>query len=316
MKGRDQGIFQRGAIILHPMHEGKDIHTYSEESTDNIKIAFYLNLGFTVLEIAGGIAANSLAIIADALHDLGDSFSLGLSWYFEGYSKKGNDRTFSYGYRRFSLLGALTSAAVLVIGSIFILAEALPRIMHPQVSHAGGMFVLAVIGVAVNGFAFLRLRGGKTLNTRIIAWHLLEDVLGWLAVLIVSVTLFFKKLYVLDPVLSVLVTSYVLYNVVKNLRATVFLFLQAVPEGLDIQDIEERLRTVASVESLHHTHLWSLDGEHHVLTTHVVVDPHATKEDVLKVKCDINGIAEELKITHTTVEIEYQEEECRMKEKI
>ena len=181
MKRRDQEIVQRTAFFLHPVHEGKDIHTHPEESTDNIKIAFYLNLGFTVLEIAGGIAANSLAIIADALHDLGDSFSLGLSWYFEGYSKKGNDRTFSYGYRRFSLLGALTSAAVLVIGSIFILAEALPRIMHPQVSHAGGMFVLAVIGVAVNGFAFLRLRGGKTLNTRIIAWHLLEDVLGWLS---------------------------------------------------------------------------------------------------------------------------------------
>jgi cobalt-zinc-cadmium efflux system protein len=295
---------------------GNDMHTHSEDGSVNIKIAFYLNLGFTILEIAGGIAANSLAIIADALHDLGDSFSLGLSWYFEKYSKKGNDSTFSYGYRRFSLLGALTNAALLIIGSIFILAEALPRIMHPQESSAGGMFVLAVIGVAVNGFAFLRLRGGKTLNTRIIAWHLLEDVLGWMAVLIVSVTLFFKKLYVLDPVLSILVTSYVLYNVVKNLRATVFLFLQAVPEGLDINAIEERLLTVPRVESLHHTHLWSLDGEHHVLTTHVVVDPHSTKEDVLNVKCDINGIAEELKITHTTVEIEYQEEECRMKKKL
>jgi cobalt-zinc-cadmium efflux system protein len=240
---------------------------------------------------------------------------LGLSWYFEGYSRKGKDSTFSYGYRRFSLLGALASAAVLVIGSIFILAEALPRIINPQESHAVGMFALAVIGVAVNGIAFMKLRGGKTINTRVIAWHLLEDVLGWLAVLIVSVTLFFKKIYVLDPVLSILVTSYVLYNVVKNLRATVFLFLQAVPEGLDILNIEERLRRVTGVDSIHHTHLWSLDGERHVLTAHVVVQPSATKGDVVQVKCDINDIAEEMKIAHTTVEIEYQEEVCRMKER-
>lgn len=286
---------------------------HRHDSVNNIRLAFFLNLAFTFLEIAGGMMTNSLAIIADALHDLGDSFSLGLSWYLEAYSKKKNDRTFSYGYHRFSLLGALINAVVLIVGSLFILSEAVPRLLHPEHSHAPGMLMLAIIGIVVNGIAVIRLRRGEgSLNTQVVAWHLLEDVLGWVAVLVVSITLLFRDIHLLDPLLSIIITLYVLYNVVGNLKRTVLLFLQAVPRDVNIGDVEAALRGIDKVRSIHHTHVWSLDGYHHVLTSHIVVACDIERKDIRRIKSAVGEIAARKNIEHTTLEIEYEGEICSM----
>jgi cobalt-zinc-cadmium efflux system protein len=289
-------------------------HTYSHDSTSNIKVAFFLNLSFTILEIIGGLWTNSIAIVADALHDLGDSFSLGLAWYLDRYAKKGRDRKYSYGYRRFSLLGALANTIVLIAGGLFVLSEAVPRIIRPEPANAAGMVIFAIAGIVINGLAVLRVRGGKSLNVQIVTWHLLEDVLGWVAVLVVSIILLFRDIFILDAVLSILITLYVLYNVVGNLRKTVALFLQAVPEEIDIGDIETKLLAIDKVQSTHHTHVWSLDGEHHVLTTHVVVNDRSTKEDILQVKGAVIALVENMDCEHVTIDIEYENEDCRMKE--
>jgi cobalt-zinc-cadmium efflux system protein len=293
-------------------HPHSHNHTHEHNSTGDIRVAFFLNLGFTLLEIVGGLLTNSLAILSDSLHDLGDSFSLGLSWFLDSYSKKGQDRRYSYGYRRFSLLGALVNTLVLIGGSVFILAEAIPRLMQPEPANAGGMVLFALVGIAVNGLAALRVKRNSSLNAQVVAWHLLEDVLGWAAVLVVSVVLLFTQFYLLDPLLSVLITLYVLWNVIRNLKRTLALFLQAVPENFDVEEIEARLIAFASVKSVHHTHVWSLDGEHHVLTTHVVVDPRTSREEVLQLKREINHLTEHMDFTHTTLEIEYEDEDCRM----
>ena len=150
----------------------------------NIKVAFFLNFGFAIIEIIGGFLTNSVAILSDAVHDLGDSLSLGLAWYFQKYSRKKSDSTYTYGYRRFSLVGALANSLVLIVGSILILTEAIPRIFNPQQAHPQGMMMLAVLGIAVNGVAMLRLRRGKSLNEKVVSLHLMEDVLGWIAVLV------------------------------------------------------------------------------------------------------------------------------------
>ncbi len=288
-------------------------HSHSHDNTGNIKIAFFLNLSFTILEIIGGFWTNSIAIVADALHDLGDSFSLGLAWFLDSYSKKGRDRKFSYGYRRFSLLGALANTVILIIGGFFVLSEAVPRIIQPEPANAAGMVIFAIAGIIINGLAVLRVRGGKSLNVQIVTWHLLEDVLGWVAVLIVSIILLFKEIYILDAILSALITLYVLYNVIGNLRKTVALFLQAVPEEIDMYEMETKLLTIHNVQSIHHTHIWSLDGEHHVLTTHVVVNDESTKEEILQVKRAVIALIENMDCEHTTIEIEYESEDCRMK---
>ncbi len=288
-------------------------HKHTPGSTSSIKAAFFLNLCFTVIEVIGGIWTNSLAILADSLHDLGDSFSLGLSWYLDKYSKKKKDKRYSYGYRRFSLLGALVNTIVLIAGSLFVLSEAIPRLFQPEHSNAQGMALLAVVGIIVNGIAVLRVKGSKTLNARVIAWHLLEDVLGWAAVLAVSIILLFKDIHILDPILSILIMLYILFNVIGNLKKTLSLFLQAVPEDIDVDKIEGELLSINKVQSIHHTHVWSLDGENHVLTMHVVVDNNTSKNEVLRIKGEIDEITESINFEHSTVEIEYENEYCRMK---
>jgi cobalt-zinc-cadmium efflux system protein len=293
-------------------HNHVDTHTPTG-STNSIKVAFLLNLGITLLEIVGGLWTNSLAILSDAVHDLGDSLSLGLSWYLAKVSDRGNDHKFSYGYRRYSLLGALINTLILIFGGVFVLSQAIPRLLHPEPIHAPGMVLFAVVGILINGAAVLRLRGQKDLNARVAALHLLEDVLGWAAVLVVSIILLFKDIPILDPALSIMITVYVLYNVIANLKKTLSLFLQGVPEGIEIQSVEDHLLALEQVQSLHHTHIWSLDGAHHVLTTHVVVDDGSSREDILQLKKTIKEYAREIHIEHVTVEVEYEEEDCHMK---
>jgi cobalt-zinc-cadmium efflux system protein len=289
---------------------------HDHDSTGNIRIAFFLNISFALLEIAGGFWTNSMAILSDALHDLGDAFSLGLAWFFDNRSKKTSDHKYSFGYRRFSLLGALVNSLVLILGSLFILSRAIPRLLNPEESNAAGMALFAVVGIAVNGVAVLRVKGGKSLNERVVAWHLLEDVLGWAAVLVISIVLLFKDVKILDPLLSVVITLYVLYSVAKNFRKTISLFLQGVPEEVDITSLEADILSLDNVESVHHTHVWSLDGAHHVLTTHVVVENDTPRAEIVSLKCAIMELVENLDIEHTTIEVEYIGESCNLREKV
>jgi cobalt-zinc-cadmium efflux system protein len=176
------------------------------------------------------------------------------------------------------------------------------------------MLMLAVLGIAVNGAAALRMRGARGMNSQLIAWHLLEDVLGWVAVLIVAVSLLVTDIEILDPLLSILITSYVLYNVFRNLRKTIAIFLQAAPADVDVHAIEHRLEAIPHVLSTHHTHAWSLDGEHHVLTTHLVVPAGASKAEIVQVKCEALRLFQQIDLEHTTIEVEYEDEDCRMRE--
>jgi cobalt-zinc-cadmium efflux system protein len=286
-------------------------HTHHNTS-DNIRVAFFLNFVFTLVEFVGGALTNSLAIMSDALHDLGDSVSLGLAWYLENKSNKGATHRFTYGYRRLSLLGALINTIILISGSLFILAKAVPRILHPEATDARGMLLFAILGIAVNGVAALRLSRSESMNARVATWHLLEDALGWVAVLVVSIVLLFVDLFILDPILSVLITLYILYNVIRNLHKTLSLFLQAVPDTVDVNQIEIDLQHVPHVISTHHTHVWSLDGEHHVLTTHVVVESGLNRESVCDIKEHIRQIIASNAIEHITIDIEYEDEPCIM----
>jgi cobalt-zinc-cadmium efflux system protein len=292
----------------------KHSHTHPLQNTRNIRFVFFLNLIFTLIEIAGGIWTNSVAILSDALHDLGDSLSLGLAWYLEKYSQKEKDKKYSYGYRRFSMLGALINTIILIVGSLIILSEAIPRIIRPEQADANGMALLALGGILVNGIAALRLSKSRSLNARMVAWHLLEDVLGWIAVLIVGIILIFKKIYILDPILSVLITSYVLFNVVRNLNKTLVLFMQAVPEGIDVSALEANILAIEKVKSIHHLHVWSLDGEHNVLTSHVVIESESTIADVQRVRKEINALVAGMDFEHTAIQVECEGEACRMKE--
>ena len=286
-------------------------HNHVDASSNRIGWAFFLNFGFTIIEFIGGVMTNSTAIMADAVHDLGDSLSIGLAWLLNRLSHKKSDNQFSYGYRRFSLLGALINALILVAGSIWVLSAAIPRLKDPQMPVTEGMFALAIFGILVNGFAAYKLSSGTTLNERILNWHLLEDVLGWVAVLIVSIVLMFVEWPILDPILSIAFTLFILFNVAKNLFATLKLFLQASPDKKMHDEILERLKSIEHITDVHHLHFWSLDGEHHVLTAHLTLDESFTIKDHSKIKAEVAEILGEYELEHTTIEFEFPEESCR-----
>lgn len=285
-------------------------HDHQHHEGNNLKIAFFLNLAFTVFEIIGGFYTNSIAIISDAVHDLGDSLSLGTAWYLENKSKQKADENFSFGYARFSLLGALINSLVLLAGSFYVISEALNRFMAPEDVHAQGMVFFALVGVAVNGYAAWKLSSGKSLNERVASWHLLEDVLGWLAVLVVAIILYFKNIPYLDPALSILITLYILWNVIKRLRETLFIFLQGRPADVNASEIESRLLKIDGVDSIHHTHIWSLEGQHHVFTTHVRLKNITSINQIVEIKNNIKEVLGNYPFKHYNIETELDDETC------
>jgi cobalt-zinc-cadmium efflux system protein len=282
-------------------------------SSNRIGWAFFLNLGFTIIEFIGGWLTNSTAIMSDAVHDLGDTLSIGSAWVLNKLGKKQANNEFSYGFRRLSLFGALLNGLVLIIGSIWVMTEAIPRLFNPVMPEAEGMLLLAIFGICVNGFAAYKLSGGETLNERILNWHLLEDVLGWVAVLIVSIVLMFAEAPMLDPLLSIAFTLFILVNVARNLWTTLKLFAQSTPDAGLSGKVKQTLLALNFVKDLHHFHLWSLDGESHVLTVHLTLKQRLDCQQQIDFKEEIKHQLEEFKLEHTTIEFESPDEACRDK---
>lgn len=290
-------------------------HTHDHSSdVKNIKAAFFLNLLFTIVEIIGGLYVNSMAILSDAVHDLGDSLSLGFSWYFQKLSKKGRDKTFSYGYKRFSVLGAIINSIVLVAGSLLILAEAVPRLWQPVQPDAQGMLLLSILGIIINGAAVLKMKKGESINEKVVSLHLLEDVLGWVAVLIGSIVMIFYDVPILDPLLSLFIAGFIMYNVVKNLKASFKIILQANPQELNQEAIKEKVLTVPKVKSVHDLHSWTMDGNYHIMSIHIVLEKGITMGEQMEVKSKVREVMGQLAIDHVTIEVDCVEEPCELED--
>ena len=284
---------------------------HHDHSNERIGWAFFLNVCFTVIEFIGGLLTNSTAILADAVHDLGDSLSIGLAWLLNRISSKPANSKFSYGYQRFGLMGALINSLVLIAGSVWVMSEAIPKLFEPEMPNVEGMILLAILGVTVNGIAAYKLSKGSTLNERVLNWHLIEDVLGWVAVLIVSIVLWFYPWPILDPLLSIAFTIFILVNVVRTLRETVTIFLQAVPDKTLSGELYQQLGSVEGVEGVHHLHLWSLDGEHHVMTAHLLISNETNSNQQVLLKKQLAEKLSSFNLAHTTIEFEFTDEGCR-----
>ncbi len=297
----------------HSSHDHDALHHAHHRAVKNIQFAFALNLAFTIFEIAGGLLTNSMAVLSDALHDLGDSLTLGLSIVMEKISHRKRDRIFSYGYRRFSLLAAFVSGLVLVAGSALILFFAAERFTQPAQVHADGMIVMAIVGIVFNGIAALRLRSGRSMNESFLAWHLLEDVLGWTAILVGGILMHFLRISWIDPALSILFTLFTLFNVIKIFKRTTMIFLQSVPLSVDVHTLEKSLMSLKGIQSVHDTHLWTMDGEYNIFTTHVVVGASLPEKSIKNIKSQVRSIIHEHSIQHATIEIERPDEACDLK---
>lgn len=269
-----------------------------------MKWALALNLCFALIELVGGILTNSVAILSDALHDFGDAIAMLSAILLEKYSHKASNDKFSYGYRRFSTLGAVITGMILIIGSVIIVIEAVPRLINPQQPHADGMIWLAVFGVAVNGYAAYRVSKGGSLNERMLMWHMIEDVLGWVLVLIGAITMKFFDIPQLDAGLAIVLALWILFNVFKNLSEAFRVFLMASPSAISGAEVEQEIKDLPDVEEVHHAHLWSLDGENHVFTAHVVLKATMTPIEVQAIKETIKKLTREYGIIEATIETE------------
>ena len=275
------------------------------KSEKNILIAFILNLFFSIFEFIGGTITNSVAIISDSIHDIGDSLSIGISYFLEKKSKKKPDNEYTYGYVRYSVIGSIITTTILIVGSILVIYNAIKRLINPVDINYNGMIIFAIIGTLVNFLAAYFTKDGHSLNQKTVNLHMLEDVLGWLVVLIGAIIMRFTDIKIIDPILSILVALFIFINAIKNLKTIIDIFLEKTPSNINIEHLKEHLLKIKGVEDIHHIHIWSIDGYNNYATLHVV-----TIKNNIKKK---EKIREELKkhgISHVTIEIEGLDEIC------
>lgn len=280
---------------------------------ENIKLAFFLNLGFSIFEIIGGFLTNSVSIFSDAIHDFGDSLAIGISYILENISVKESDKKYTYGYKRYSVLGAFITSVILLVGSLIVFFNAFLRLINPVDIKLTGMFLFAIFGIIINGYAAYKTSKSVNLNEKSVNLHMLEDVLGWIAVFIGTLLIKITGLTVIDPLLSILISIIVGFKAIKNVWDSVSVFLEKVPDSINIDDIKEIVQKVDQIKDVHHMHVWSMDGENIFLTMHVLVNKNMTKKNYEIVKHEIKKILEEKGIQHSTIEIEYEnceEEGC------
>ena len=276
-----------------------------------IFIAFILNLAFSIFEFVGGMITGSVAILSDAVHDIGDAASIGVSFFFEKKSKKQPDGQYTYGYARYSVIGGVITTLILLVGSVLVIYNAIGRIINPVDIKYEGMIIFAIVGVCVNFLAALFTHGGGSINQRAVNLHMLEDVLGWIVVLVgalsmwVADTFFDVDIRIIDPIMSICVATFIFVNAFRTLKESIDLFLEKTPHGVDVEEIKEHVSEIDGIIDVHHIHVWSMDGRNNYATMHVVAtgDAKEIKEQVRK-ELSEHGIG------HVTLELEAECEEC------
>lgn len=296
----------------HHTHHSVDGHHHHEHRHEkDLKTAFLLNFIFTIIEFVGGFLSGSMAILTDAVHDLGDTLAIGSALFFEKKSRKGRDNTYSYGYGRYSPMAAFINGLILISGSVIMLSHAIPALLKPAPVNTPVMLVVAVVGVIFNGLAVWKLHAGHhhahhSHNKQVVRLHLLEDTLGWMAVLLGSIIIYFTEWYIVDPILSILIALFILYNALKGLRATASILLQAIPDQEKMEKLKTRLAQIPGVENVHDLHYWTLDGNYDVLTVHLKPQEKSDATSWQIIQDEACGILREFQVSHYTVQIDFE----------
>ena len=281
-------------------------HEHNHKTEENILIAFILNISFSIFEIIGGIITGSIAIISDAIHDAGDAISIGISYFLERKSNKKSDKNYTFGYRRYSIIGALISTCILLIGTFIVIYNAIGRLFNPVDINYNGMIIIAIVGVIINFLAAYCTREGDSLNQHAVNLHMLEDVLGWVVVLIGSIVIKITNFVYLDSIMSIGISIYLIIESIKNLKKIMNILLIKIPEGITVEEVKEKIIKIKEVKDVHHVHIWTIDGEKNYATIHVVADKNIKEEIREKLK--------EIGIHNVTIELETSKEKCNHKE--
>ena len=264
-------------------------------------LAFFLNLSFAIVEfIAGGVFSSS-AVLADSVHDLGDAIAIGISALLESISNRKEDSHYTLGYKRFSLLGAMVTAVILMTGSALVILENLTKLFHPQPVNDEGILWLGIIAVSINVLASLVIRKGQTQNESILSLHFLEDTLGWVAVILMAIVLRFTDWYILDPLLSLAISIFILFKAIPRFWSTLKIFLDAVPEGVETSDLEKDLEALPNVNSVNQLSIWSMDGLENNAIVHICIKDW---EQMMETKEVVRQCLEERGVQNITIEVD------------
>jgi len=266
----------------------------------NILIAFILNITFSIFELIGGFFTNSVAILSDSIHDFGDALSIGISYFLERKGKKKADNKYTFGYARYSVLGGVITTTILLVGSILVIVSGVKRLFNPVEVNYKGMIVFAVVGVILNFIAAYVTREGESINQKAVNLHMLEDVLGWIIVLIGAIIMKFTDIKIIDSIMCIGVSLFILIHSIKNLKKVLDLFLEKTPDNIDIDKIKKQLLKINDVEDIHHIHIWSIDGYNMLATMHIVTN----SRDVYNIKNMIRKELENYNINHAILETE------------
>ena len=279
-----------------------DTHHHHKKAGENLAFVFFMNLAFNIIVIVGGLATNSMAILADCIHDLSDTISIALAWFLERIAQKDSTNKYSYGYQRFSILGAVIISVFVIFMAFVILSEAIPRIFAPEGVDAGGMLVVAIIGIIFKSLSVYRLYDGETFNEKAIFFHQLGDIFEWIAILILSLILmFWDGAPYLDPFVSIAIALWLIFNLGRNLIKSIQVLLQKTPDNFNVEDFKSKILDIDGVESIGDFHIWSLDGIDSVMTLKVNVD---FGKDVEKIKKEIYTISIEYHVVDITIELD------------
>ena len=264
-------------------------------------VAFFLNLSYAIVEfIAGGVFGSS-AVLADSVHDLGDAIAIGISAFLESISNREEDSHYTLGYKRFSLLGALVTSVILMIGSVLVILENVTKIVHPQSVNEKGILWLGILAVSINVLASLVVRKGKTKNESILSLHFLEDTLGWLAVILMAIILRFTDWYILDSLLSLVISIFILTKALPRFWSALKIFLEAVPEGVEAGNLEKDLETLTNVKSVNQLSIWSMDDLENNAIIHLCLEDW---EQMTETKNQVRQLLEERGIQNITIEVD------------
>lgn len=291
-------------------HNFEHTHSHYNDKTEskNILITFFLNISFVIIELIGGMYSNSISIISDAIHDLGDSITLLFTFFLSLLANKGRDDKYTYGYKRMLVVGALINCIILISGATYIYIKAYERFMNPEPINAKIMLILAILGILVNGISVYRMNKTTTLMSKTVMLHLLEDLLGWIAVAVSSVLILMFNLYRVDDLLSFAIATLIMFNAVRTFKDAFEILLQKVPKNIDIKEVKSNIMNLENVIDTHDIHVWTLDGEDIIFSTHIVVKEGLSQDELGEMRNKIKINLEELGINHATLEFETQKE--------
>lgn len=281
----------------------------TERKSRNLLFSVVLNFAITVVEVIGGLLSNSLALLSDALHNMGDTFAIFIAYIANLISKRRSSIKRTFGYKRIEILAALFNAVVLIVIVIYLFIEAYQRLQDPQPVKGLIMFIVAVAGFLANLISILLLKKytRHNLNIRSAYLHLFADTISSVLVIITAILIYFFSLYWIDPLVTFLLGIYLLKETYGIIKETVNILMQSTPPGLDLKDVKHALETIPEIDNIHHVHVWNLNDQEIHFECHIELNNDLRISETETIKEHIHDILlNHFGITHVTIQYGYR----------